>query len=94
MRQGAGTRLLLHASPLSVSLSFTSLKLFLYTYPVVRVLYLVHDLRSIRSIILYLVRVLDPVHSPQSAVRGLYGPVVVRRSCDGRLNEVLNVIAR
>ena len=31
VRQGAGTRLLLHASPLSVSLSFTFLKLFLHT---------------------------------------------------------------
>ena len=33
-----------YASPLSVSLSFTFLKLFLYTQPVVRVLYLVRIL--------------------------------------------------
>ena len=49
-------------------LSFTYLKLFLYSQSVVRVLYLVRVTQSgVR--LLYLVRVLYPVCSPWSAVR-------------------------
>ena len=41
--------LLFHFSPLSVSLSFTFLKLFLYTQSVVHILYLVRVLYPVRS---------------------------------------------
>ena len=41
--------LLFYSSPLSVSVSFTFLKLFLYTQSVVRILYLVRVLYPVRS---------------------------------------------
>ena len=47
VRQGGGTTVF--ASPLSLSLSFTFLKLFSYTQSVVRGLYLVRVLYSVRS---------------------------------------------
>ena len=53
--KGKELELLFYASPLSISLSLTFLRLFLYTKYAVRVL--------------YLVRVLYPVHSPWSTVR-------------------------
>jgi len=61
LRQGAGTTDLCYNSPLPAFLSSTILKLFLYTQSVVRVF--------------YLVRVLYPVRSLQSAVLVLYWPV-------------------
>lgn len=47
VRQGVGTAVLCY--PLSVFLSFTFLKLFLYTQSVVRILYLVYILPSVCS---------------------------------------------
>ena len=66
--------LLFYASPLSLSLRFTFLKLFLYTQSVVRVLYLVRVLYSVRSPHFipspcFIPSPQSVVRSPQSAVR-------------------------
>ena len=48
-RKGKELGLLFYSSPLSVSVSFTFLKLFLYTQYVVRILYLVRVLYPVRN---------------------------------------------
>ena len=66
-----------YASPLSLSLSFIFLKLFLYTQSLVCVFYRVHVLYSVHSFksSLYTNPVFytqSPVRDPQSPVHGLY----------------------
>ena len=64
-----------YASPLSLSLSFIFLKLFLYTQSLVCVFYRVHVLYSVHSFKSSLYT--NPVFYTHSAVRDLQSPVLI-----------------